>query len=117
MAKQMPFSIPEVEFLDDLDPNEDPLFLYRLDYNELNAHRLKPYMRLDFSIHYRPSFKILKKVKAEFSINFINLLNYENVVVREYYLDFDNEGSIPTLAFIEKVLLDRTPQLLIRFYW
>ena len=95
----------------------EPPFLYFLEYNEYNNKRLKPYMRLDFNINYRTTFKKINNLRSEISITFINLLNNNNVASREYFLDFDEESSVSNLSYVQKTLLERTPLFLIRFYW
>ena len=48
----------------------------------------------------------------------MNVLNRENLFSRDYYLDdIDEEDEEPELFFVDKFLLKRTPQFLIRLYW
>lgn len=112
----LPFSLPELVF-NDTDENVEHPFLYFLDYQQFNSNRLKAYVRFDFNINYRFDIDKKKKMKSEVSLSFINLLNTNNISAREYYLDYSDENSTYALAYINKVLLRRTPLLLLRFYW
>lgn len=95
----------------------DETTIYFVDYQGVNNARLNRYFRLDFGVNYRPSFKKFSQLKTEFSLSIINLLNRENAFDREFYVDNETEAPTPPLAFIDKVLLNRTPLLLVRFYW
>ncbi len=112
----LPYSLPSV-VPNEEEPDANPPFNFFLDYSDYNENRLRPYMRLDFNINYRPSLPYLGNLKSEISFTMINLLNYENVVSREYDIDFDIDAPNPTLTYIKKTLLRRTPLLLVRFYW
>ena len=90
---------------------------YRVEYSRLNEDRLKPYSRIDFSINYRPEYKLLRKAKIEFSLSILNLWNSENIFAREYYVESDDTINGPNLAFIRKSLLQTTPLVLCRMYW
>lgn len=102
---------------DEYDEEEEEAFYY-IKYGEINAARLNDYQRLDLSINYRPSFKE-DKIKAEFAFSIINLLDTENTFSRESFIETEEIGNIeiPVLITLEKQLLARTPQLLMRMYW
>jgi len=111
----LPFSNP-IGVFDYYDVEEEQQF-YSIDYVEINDDRLKPYVRVDFNVNYRPTIKALNNIRAEFSLSFINIFNRDNILAREYYLDYRDEQQVPTLAFIEKSLLQNTPLFMFRLYW
>lgn len=90
---------------------------YEVNYDNLNQNNLKDYSRLDLGMRYESPIRSSKmKVEASFSI--MNILNRENLFSRDYYLEnIDEEDDEPELFFIDKFLLKRTPQLLIRLHW
>lgn len=90
---------------------------YEIEYEFLNRVRLAPYSRLDLGIRYQHHFKS-PNIHAEIAFSFINLLNRENILTRDYYLsEIDEEDEEPEIISIDRIMLKRTPQLLIRFYW
>ena len=99
------------------DEEEEETFYY-VEYGDINAAKLKDYQRMDLSLNYRPNFKG-GKIKTEFAFSIINLLNTENTFSRESFVETDEIGDIeiPELITLEKQLLGRTPQLLMRVYW
>jgi len=111
----LPYSKPNglIGFYDE----EDEATTYEVDYGKINNERLRQYFRLDFGVNYRPTFKKYSNLKAEFSLSIINILNRENVLDRGYYTDLEVEAEIPPLVFVNRFLLNRTPLLLVRFYW
>ncbi len=111
----LPYSRPIFVQNDDLEA-EFP-FLYFLEYQNYNDLRLPDYLRFDFNINYRSSLKKYKSIGYEVSFTLINLLNRKNISSRQFYQDIEIERPMPLLAFAENVLLDRTPLLLIRFYY
>ena len=68
-------------------------------------------------INYRPDFNLIGNSKIELSLSVLNILNRQNVFAREYYLDYQEEEEIPTLASVRKSLLQRTPLVMCRVYW
>lgn len=112
----LPYSRPDLVFNEE-DPDAEPPFLYFLEYENYNNYRLSKYLRFDLNLSYRFKFKSAPNLRSEISFTLINVLNRNNVVAREYYLVYDDETSDYSLASIQKVLLDRTPLLLFRFYW
>ncbi len=85
-----------------------------LYFENFNNYRLADYIRLDFNIHYRFGIKDTR-LKGEFSASIVNLFNRTNPFSREYFVEDDEE--IASISFVEKGLLQRTPSVLIRFYW
>ena len=80
-------------------------------------NRLADYSRLDFGINYRPTLKRLP-FKVEFNLSILNLLNRTNLFSKDFYLaDLEDSDGIPEWYDIEKRLLKRTPQLVVRLYW
>jgi len=111
----LPYSQPEdiVPFIEEDTGDLE----YFLDYEALNQNRLPNYSRLDFGINYRPTFKRLP-FKAEFNLSILNLLNRTNLFSKDFYLaDLEDTDGIPEWYDIEKRLLQRTPQLVVRVYW
>ena len=102
---------------EEYDEEEEETFYY-IEYDDINATKLKDYQRLDLSINYRPTFKE-GKIKTEFAFTIINLLDTENTFSRESFIEVEEIGDIevPELITLEKQLLARTPQLLMRVYW
>ena len=109
----LPYSAPARFFLNDEDEEDE---FYEIEYDELNGNRLGNYHRLDLGLRYLTGFNN-SKIKAEFAFSIINLLNYENTFSRDYFVDDVEDDENPELFFVEKSLLKRTPQLLVRFYW
>lgn len=109
----LPFSEPVGWFSEEDD--EGGIY-YEIEFEELNSRRLKDYSRLDMSLRYKPTFQRIK-MRSEFAFSIMNLLNQENIFSRSFYLDDLNEDGQVELFSIDKILLKRTPQLLIRFYW
>jgi hypothetical protein len=92
---------------------EDPF--YEIIYGALNAQKLNDYSRLDLGIFYKKVFD--SGVKTELAFSIINLLNRDNQFSRNYYLnDLDNDEE-PELFSVDKFMLKRTPQILIRLWW
>lgn len=112
----LPFTNPDLVLNETEEEVEDP-FLYFLEYTRFNGRRLKPYLRFDLNVNYRFALKKGKKLKSEISLSMINLFNTNNIAAREYYLDYNEQGATYASAYIEKVLLGRTPLLLFRVYW
>ncbi len=110
----IPFSAP-LGFSPIFD-EEGEIDFHQLDFETLNNERLPFYSRLDMGINYRPSFKN-SKLKADFAFSCINLLGRDNLFSKDYFIeDFEEEGILE-LAYFEKSLLERTPLLMVRFYW
>ncbi|MEO1261689.1 MAG: carboxypeptidase-like regulatory domain-containing protein [Bacteroidota bacterium] len=95
---------------------EDDEIDYEIEYEEINENTLDDYHRLDLGLRYTTDFD-RSKTKAEFAFSIINLLDHDNTFSREYYVDDIEDDDDPELFFIEKRLLKRTPQLLVRFRW
>ncbi len=112
----LPYSRPNL-VLNEEDESPEPPFLFFLEYEQFNNNRLKPYLRFDLNVNYRFGFKGHDNLKSEISLSFINLLNTNNIVSREYELGYNDDTLIYSVAYIQKVLLDRTPLLLFRLYW
>ncbi|MEM7361329.1 MAG: TonB-dependent receptor [Pseudomonadota bacterium] len=95
---------------------EDEIY-YGIEYESLNGEKLPEYERLDLGISYRAGLRN-NKLKLEAAFSIINLLNRENIFGRDYYLDDVDEGDAePELFFVDKQMLRRTPQLLLRLHW
>ena len=112
----LPFSRPELVLNEEEEAPEDP-FLFFLDYEQFNDRRLKPYVRFDLNMNYRFDLKRGKRLKSEISLSLINIFNANNLAAREHYLNYNEEEDTYALAFVDKVLLGRTPLLLWRVYW
>ncbi len=96
---------------------DDEESYYEVQYKQLNRERLANYSRLDFGIHYE-TYLNQSNTKLEAAFSIINLLNQQNIFSRNYFLsDIDELDEEPELFFIDKFLLRRTPQLLLRVYW
>ncbi len=108
----LPYSIPDrVDSEEVFIEDEGNVLHHYLVYEEINKRRLNNYARLDMGASYTPSFK---RIKATFSFSLINLLNRENIFSKEYFLQNRNEPEPPRIRNVEKLLLGRTPQILIR---
>ncbi len=112
----LPYSSPNLSFNSE-DPNAEHPFQYFIEYGELTNARLPYYFRLDMSIAYKHSFKKRNQSSLDLSFTLINLLNRENIFDREYYIDFKETSESYRLANVDRVLLSKTPLLLIRYYW
>ncbi len=88
---------------------------YYIDYAAPNAARLKAYSRLDVGLTYRPVFKKWN-LRGEFSVSLVNILQQNNVLSRNYYLQLKNPG-VPNWLGIDRQLLRRTPLVSLRIYW
>lgn len=111
----LPFTRPSG--LTNIYDEVDEEFFYYIDFSAINNDRLRPYFRTDLSINYRPVFKKRSDLKAEFSFSLLNVFNRKNVFAREYYIDYGEGSETPTLAFIQKALLQTTPLILVRMHW
>ena len=110
----LPYSIPQIE--EDINEETEERFYYT-DYEDLNDQRLRDYSRVDLGIQYRLQFK-QSKYKAEIALSLINLLNRSNALSREYFIEgIGEDGEEIALFEVERKLLRRTPQVLIRFFW
>ena len=90
---------------------------YELEYEAINEGRLNPFSRLDFGISYKQQFKN-SPMQAEYAFSVLNILNRENIFSRNYLLgDFEGDDDLPEELEISRILIGRTPQLLIRFHW
>jgi len=78
---------------------------YYIDYDTPNAERLKAYSRLDVGLTYRPEFKKWN-LQGEFSISLVNILQQNNVLSRNYYLQLKEPGKPDWLA-VDRQLLRR----------
>ena len=111
----LPYSQPE-EIVAYIEEETGDLEYY-LDYENLNQERLPNYSRLDLGINYRPTFKKLP-FQTEFNFSIINLLNQTNLFSKDFYLaDLEDTDGLPEWYDIEKRLLKRTPQMVVRLYW
>lgn len=94
---------------------------YFFESAPFNSARLNNYSRLDFGISYsRQAQESGPNFEMGFSI--LNLLGRSNIIQRNYqflYQDEDpnEEEEPPTYFSLDRVLIRRTPQLLIRLYW
>jgi len=88
---------------------------YYIDYDTPNAERLKAYSRLDVGLTYRPVFKKWN-LRGEFSLSLVNILQQNNVLSRNYYLQLKEPGRPDWLA-VDRQLLKRTPLVSLRVYW
>ncbi len=121
----LPFSEP-YDIWEEYDEEEDETY-YGLDYEAYNNHHFDFYQRLDLGIHYRPTFKS-PRYKAEIAFSIINLINKTNIFSRDYFVDdiveeIEVDGELEEVivgyeaVYIERSLLKRTPQILLRFSW
>ncbi|MEM6339199.1 MAG: hypothetical protein AAF673_04675, partial [Pseudomonadota bacterium] len=90
---------------------------YSLEFDRLHNKRLPDYYRLDWSLAYRHAFAAPKfTFEAAFSIQ--NLLNHENIFSRNFFLDLNEDVMIePEIFSVDRLLLRRTPQVLVRVWW
>ena len=112
----LPFSRANLQ-LNDSEPNPEPPFKYFQAYQSFNSERLKDYLRTDINAAYRYNLTASGSIKSEISLSLINLFNSMNFVAREYFVDYNYESDIYNLNYIEKVLLGRTPLLMVRIHW
>ena len=96
---------------------EDDENYFELVYDRFNDSRLPDYHRLDIELSYKSQF-FMPKLKTEFSISLLNILDRENPFSRNYFIDDDeDELEEVEIASFQKRLLGRTPLLMLRFYW
>lgn len=89
---------------------------YRLQYDNINDQQLKAYSRLDFGIGYTKNI-YKNKLKLESSLSILNLLDRKNVSGQSFFIgDIESSEAIKIFS-LEKYLLKRTPQLMLRLYW
>ncbi len=95
---------------------EEELF-YEIYYEDLNSERLDYYSRVDIGATYRHTFKH-DRMRLEAAFSIINLFDRDNIFNRNYFLtDLDEVEETPEVLFVDKFLLGRTPQLLLRLAW
>ncbi len=112
-ATGLPYSDPEEIELDDEDEEEEN---YQFLYESINEERLRSYYRLDASLTFQ---KRLGKKGPNFlaSLSMLNILDRQNEFSRNFIItDTEEDDDLETLS-IDKFLLRRTPQLLVRIYW
>ncbi|MEL7021125.1 MAG: hypothetical protein AAGK47_05930, partial [Bacteroidota bacterium] len=87
-----------------------------LEYATLNTNRLPAYHRLDIGLHYHLS---MHRCRLETSLSLLNVLGRENLFRREYFINSQEDRALGEALFsqVDKTLLARTPQLLVRMYW
>lgn len=95
--------------------NEDEPF-YEIRYGLINQDFLKNYQRVDLGISFRDQF-LDTGSQFEVAFSIINLLGRENVAERDNYLDNEEEDDFPFIVTVDRLLLERTLQLLIRWHW
>ncbi|MEL6863886.1 MAG: carboxypeptidase-like regulatory domain-containing protein [Bacteroidota bacterium] len=111
----LPFS-QAVDVIQEFDEQTNETY-YEILYGDFNRQRLDYYSRLDVGIRFMPQFK-KSRIKTEFALQWLNLLNRENILSRHFFLeDIDQDTNSPEIYPLNKVLLLRTPQVLIRMYW
>lgn len=105
----------EIEFDEDGEIEETFSFI---EFGRPNALRLRDYSRLDIGISYRPTIKGTN-LQAEFTFSIINLLNANNELSRDYFIDDIEieEDTFLEVLEINRRLLRRTPLLSARIYW
>lgn len=102
-----------------VEEDDDDVFYY-IDYGgEANVNRLDQYGRLDFGVTYKKAFKVARKdFNLEIAASLINVLDRENIFSRNYFLsELDEENDEPELVEVDKFLLGRTGQVLMRVYF
>lgn len=105
------------ESIGDFYIEEEDETYYTILYEDLNSELLKSYARLDLGISYQYKF-LGKGPNAELAFSIINLLDTENTFSRSYFLQDENDDDIPeSIGAVDKLMLSRTPQLLLRVYW
>ncbi|MEL6560381.1 MAG: carboxypeptidase-like regulatory domain-containing protein [Bacteroidota bacterium] len=104
-----------ITFVDEPEDGEEVDFdpFYRIDYETLNANRLRSYFRLDASIWYKFPKKTDGKFNGEVGFSVLNLLDNDNFYNRTYTID-ELEDDRVVLFSSEKRLLGITPNLSVR---
>lgn len=112
----LPYSRPKLTFNEE-DPFAEPPFQYYPTYDSYNTERLNPYLRFDLNLAYRINLDSDKGSAIEISGSLLNIMNKRNSVARGYFVDYIESTNTYELPYAEKVLLDRTVLLLMRYYW
>ena len=106
----MPFSKPSGirEYFDDMSQTN----ISELSFEKFNNNRLKDYQRVDlnFGYHFVTGFGM----NGEVSFSVLNVLNTNNIFARTFYIGDVSESAGLEIFSIDKKLLKRTPQLLVR---
>ncbi|WP_299622312.1 carboxypeptidase-like regulatory domain-containing protein [uncultured Tenacibaculum sp.] len=79
---------------------------------DVNAERLTPYHRLDFSTTYKFNISKNKRWKGKLGVSFLNLYNRTNKLQKRFYLS--NNFGDDTLVSEETISLGFTPNLVFR---
>ncbi|MEL6635404.1 MAG: TonB-dependent receptor plug domain-containing protein [Bacteroidota bacterium] len=100
---------------EDIQEREEELFpLYNFD--RTNAERLPLYHRLDLSFLYR--FPLAKgRTQATLGLSVLNVYNRENLLGRQYFVDYDDEAEAHFLETRDRPMLGITPNLVVRLRW
>ena len=94
---------------------EDEATYYEIEFGAVNQQRLTPYHRTDIGISYKHN---TTRLNYELAFSIINVFNRTNLFTRDYYLtDLDGSDASPEIFYVDKVLLKRTPQFLMRLYF
>ncbi len=109
----LPYSMPSD--VERIGTATDPRF--KLVYEEINAERLPYYLRWDVSASYSHSF-MEGKMRGDFSFFLLNLLDRTNFQNRDFFLSDSTGDRQQVFAYrVNRFMISRTPQLLIRFYF
>ena len=111
----LPFT--PVEGIGSFYSEEEEESYYFFESGPFNSSRLNNYSRLDFGISYSKEAQE-SDLNYEIGFSILNLLGRSNIIQRNYQpLNWEDEEEIPSYFSIDRVLIRRTPQLLVRFYW
>lgn len=98
------------------DDGDEPY--YEIEYKDVNARRLNPYERIDFSLWYK--FPQQKKIpfKGEIGVSVLNVINRNNLYSRTFLIDESDEIEDQIVISREdRRLIGITPNLSIRLIW
>ncbi len=110
----LPYSLPLLGDLIEVDNGDNPLFYFEYDFDAYNNLRLPDYSRLNMSIAYKHAF-YNGSTNAEISLSVINVLNRENIFSRRYNQNYIFSPTAEAdILVVDKELIKRSAQLMLR---
>lgn len=109
----LPYSIP-IGIEEEGGPGNK---IFRPEYGKLNTEKLHDYFRSDLSIQRKIKFNE-NGLRGDIVFYMLNIFDKENLYSRDFFLtDPSGDRMMPMPYRIDKLLLRRTPQLLVRIHY
>ncbi|MEM9720595.1 MAG: TonB-dependent receptor [Bacteroidota bacterium] len=120
-ASGKPFTPLSGSEIQPLEPGEsgEPRVVLKPILGSPNSRRLPDYHRLDFSTQFSFPQDPQAGWKATLGLSILNVYDRANLLSRQFLPRQIRENELPSaeILLLEKVLLRRTPNLMVRFQW